>query len=168
MDTLPCHCCCCLELGHLDARACLLRPMPTPPAPLPPRPRAAQPFSLLHNAPGTLALGAGMALPLVFTAVREELFAAWRSRFVASFRLYAILFASHAGIPALLTEASWPRQTQGCPPVTLLWRLSGAECLAAAGCGFLLHQVRGAGCASRARTCPAAIWPARCPLFYSH
>lgn len=112
-----------------------------------------QPFRLLHTAPRTLALGAGMALPLAFTSLGDELYAAWRSRFLAAFRLYCVVFASHAGIPALLAASPRARQAQGCPPVTQLWRLSGAECLVASGCGFLLPQVRGDGlslCRSRA------------------
>lgn len=112
-----------------------------------------------------------MALPLAFTAVEKELFALWRSQFMVAFRLYAILFASHAGIPALLTEAAWPRQTHGCPPLTLLWRLSGAECLAASGVGFLLRQglhlplqVTGVGIAAAGlpRICAAVSFEVTC------
>ncbi|PRW58986.1 hypothetical protein C2E21_2347 [Chlorella sorokiniana] len=94
------------------------------------------PFQLWHNAPGTLALGAGMLAPLAFTLLSGPRYAAWRDSFMALFRLYAIVFACTAGIPAIAVPLP-PERVHHWGP---FWRLSGAESLLASALGFLLRQ----------------------------
>ncbi|KAL4458960.1 hypothetical protein ABPG75_013825 [Micractinium tetrahymenae] len=93
----------------------------------------ARPLLLIQRAPIVLALGLGMAAPMVYSRYRTTATAiAWREAFVAVVRLCAVAFINIVCIQTYQAHLSPHRLQQW----VCFWRLTGAEGLAVTALGL--------------------------------